>query len=68
MMDKDRAIELLKETIHHAIGGDCTCRRCITSEEEIINFLFTLDFTEEELINDLGYSEELIDRANALLN
>lgn len=36
------------------------------SVEETINYLFTLDFTEEELI-ELGYSETDIDSANEKL-
>lgn len=65
-MEKERALELLKKTIAYAVD-DSIGKNCIESDEEIINLLFTIGFTEEELMEDLGYSEELIDRANALL-
>lgn len=34
---------------------------------EVINYLFLLDFTEEELIGEFGFSEDDIDEANSLL-
>lgn len=60
-MDVERAKELLKKMIaEHQIG-------CVSgepfSDDDVINYLFTLDFTEEELL-ELGFSEEAIDSAN----
>lgn len=60
-MDVERAKELLKKMIaDHQIG-------CVSgepfSDDDVINYLFTLDFTEEELL-ELGFSEEAIDSAN----
>jgi hypothetical protein len=40
---------------------------CVSGEpltdDDVINYLFTLDFTEEELL-ELGFSEDAIDSAN----
>ena len=57
----ERAKELLKILITDYQNG------CISgepfSDDDVINYLFTLDFTEEELL-ELGFSEEAIDSAN----
>lgn len=61
-MDLERAKELLKIMIADYQEG------CISgeplSDDDVINYMFTLDFTEEELL-ELGFSEEAIDAANA---
>lgn len=39
----------------------------VLTDEEVINILLLIGFTEEELINEINFDEETIDRANALL-
>lgn len=60
-MDLERAKELIKAMIvshqEGCVGGEPL------SDEDVINYLFVLDFTEEELL-ELGFSEESIDSAN----
>lgn len=60
-MDVERAKELLKKMITDWKVG------CVSgepfSDDDVINYLFTLDFTEEELL-ELGFSEDAIDSAN----
>lgn len=60
-MDAERAKELIKKMIEShqegCVGGEPL------SDDDVINYLFTLDFTEEELL-ELGFSEDAIDSAN----
>lgn len=61
-MDLERAKELLKIVIDD-MSGVHLCGEPMDIEE-LINYLFTLDFTEEEML-ELGIcSEDDIDRAN----
>lgn len=59
-MTGDRAKELLKEVV-------CSLSETSDNDKEFINYLFTIDFTEEELIEQLGISEDRIDAANSTL-
>lgn len=62
-MTLERAKELIKILIDD-MSGVHLCGEPLDIEE-LINYLFTLDFTEEEML-ELGIcSEEDIDRANA---
>lgn len=60
-MDLERAKQLLKIMItdhqEGCVGGEPL------SDNDVINYLFMLDFTEEELL-ELGFSEDAIDSAN----
>lgn len=60
-MTLERAKELLKIMIadyqEGCVSGDPL------SDDDVINYLFTLDFTEEELL-ELGFNEDAIDSAN----
>lgn len=60
-LDLCRAKELIKIMIADYQEG-CVSGEPL-SDDDVINYLFTLDFTEEELL-ELGFSEEAIDSAN----
>lgn len=62
-MTLERAIELIKEIIdwfkYPIISGESA------TDDDVINWLFVIGFTEEELIEVFGYTEDAIDSANA---
>lgn len=61
-MNLERAKELLKRMIkEHQVG--CVGGEPL-SDDDVINYLFSLDFTEEELL-ELGFDKDAIDSANA---
>lgn len=73
-MNLERSKELLINMINDLIGGNL--KSCDpTDEEEIkdivagtIAYLFTLDFTEEELLELKVCTEDDIDNANAIIS
>lgn len=62
-MTLERAKELLKAVIEflyeRSVGGEPP------TDDDVINLLFLIGFTEEELMEEFGYTEDAIDAANA---
>jgi len=65
-MSLERAKELILAMCEYFFV-DFVSGQQILTDEEVINILLLIGFTEEELINELNFDEEAIDRANALL-
>lgn len=63
-------VDRAKELINLMIGyytTDFVSGEQVLNTSEIINQLFVIGFTEEELINEFGFTEDDVDRANAEL-
>lgn len=65
-MSIERAKELIKLMMEHFFT-DFVSGEQVLSTSEIINQLFVIGFTEEELVGEFGFTEDDIDKANAEL-
>lgn len=65
-MSVSRAKELINLMCNYFFVDWVSGEQFLT-DEEVINILLLIGFTEEELINEFDFEEDAIDRANALL-